>query len=82
VTGNSGCNSFRGQYRRETDSITFGPIASTKRGCRAPAGDREQALYRVLPEIRRLQVFRGDLLLLAGAGRTRLQLRPGVGLGG
>jgi len=36
----------------------------------------------VLPEVRSLQVFRGDLLLLDADGSTRIQLRQGAGIGG
>ncbi|MBA2255205.1 MAG: META domain-containing protein [Chloroflexi bacterium] len=57
-------------------------MASTRRGCPRPAAEWEAALYGVLPEVRSLQVFRGDLLLLDADGSTRIQLRQGAGIGG
>jgi heat shock protein HslJ len=33
VTGNDGCNSFFGPYKRDQDRLDFGPLASTRMAC-------------------------------------------------
>ena len=41
--GNSGCNSWFGDYTLEGDSLTFGPLGSTMMACPGPAMAVEQA---------------------------------------
>ena len=43
--GNSGCNSWFGDYTLEGDSLTFGPLGSTMMACPGPAMAVEQAFF-------------------------------------
>ncbi|MBK7990643.1 MAG: META domain-containing protein [Comamonadaceae bacterium] len=42
VSGSAGCNSFSGSYQTHGASVTFGPVATTRRMCNTPAGVMEQ----------------------------------------
>lgn len=42
VSGNSGCNSFTGQYAPSGSNITVSPLASTMMACESPEGAMEQ----------------------------------------
>jgi heat shock protein HslJ len=43
VTGFAGCNRYTGSYTLKDGSLSFGPLASTRKACQAPAGDLEGA---------------------------------------
>jgi heat shock protein HslJ len=42
LSGNSGCNTFSGEYKVNGDQITIGPLASTMMACSDPAGVMDQ----------------------------------------
>jgi heat shock protein HslJ len=42
ISGNSGCNTYSGQYTLSGQSITISPLASTMRACIEPEGVAEQ----------------------------------------
>jgi len=42
VSGNSGCNTYSGQYNLKGPSISIGPLASTMKACDKPQGIMEQ----------------------------------------
>jgi heat shock protein HslJ len=48
VTGNSGCNSFGGEYKVEGDKITFSGLASTLMACEEPLMTQEGNVFKVL----------------------------------
>jgi heat shock protein HslJ len=41
--GSDGCNRYMSGFTLEGDTLTFGPIATTRMACRGPAGAAEQA---------------------------------------
>jgi len=62
IVGNGGCNRFSGAYKTLTaDSISFGPIASTKMAC--PGNSRENEFYNLLDNTVSYSV-KGDSLIL------------------
>ncbi|HEX5826918.1 MAG TPA: META domain-containing protein, partial [Candidatus Limnocylindrales bacterium] len=48
VTVNAGCNSGQGSYELGEGTITFGPVATTKKACEEPAMQLEAAVLAVL----------------------------------
>ncbi|WP_069171490.1 META domain-containing protein [Streptomyces griseus] len=48
VRGGLGCNSFHGRATVSGSTITFGPLASTRKMCPGPQMELERALLRVL----------------------------------
>ena len=43
VSGFSGCNRYTGSYTLKNGSLSFGPLASTRKACQSAAGDLEGA---------------------------------------
>ncbi|MFN8034443.1 MAG: META domain-containing protein [Acidimicrobiia bacterium] len=68
ISGAAGCNTFSGTYLTEGDTITIGPLASTKRACADPAVDEQERHYLTALGLahtfgvagRRLDLFRAD----------------------
>lgn len=48
VTGNAGCNTFRGTYTTQGQSIAFGPLATTRRACAEPLMAQEREFLLAL----------------------------------
>jgi heat shock protein HslJ len=48
VTGSSGCNEFQGMVARDTGSLTFGELATTRRACTGDAAKLETTLLNSL----------------------------------
>lgn len=47
VSGNGGCNNFFGSYTQTGNSITFGPLASTKKACQGKMEAEAQFLNSI-----------------------------------
>ena len=45
ATGSGGCNQYRATYTDSGSSLTFGPIAATKRACVEPERNRQETEY-------------------------------------
>jgi heat shock protein HslJ len=68
VTGESGCNTFRGPYETSGGRITIGPLVSTKKACRDDALMTQEQHYLAALELAanyrvtgsRLELFRAD----------------------
>lgn len=65
VKGNGGCNAFNGTYTLAGESVTFGPLASTKKSCGPSADEQEYTYMSFLARIKTLKVD-GDELDLYG----------------
>jgi heat shock protein HslJ len=72
VNGNTGCNSFNGDFRLDAGRLNAGPLATTRRACAGRLQNaQERDLIALLGE--RLSVSRnraGKLVLTGRAGRT------------
>lgn len=71
INGYSGCNSFGGDFILKSDSLKFGPLTATQRGCLTSV---EPALFAQLRRVNRywvnkdsLKFFAQDTLLLSFA---------------
>ncbi len=70
VSGNGGCNGYRGSYRAEDGGISFGEVAITERGCPEPAGVMRQETQFVesFTSAKMYRFADGDLVLSDGSG--------------
>ncbi|HEX6084879.1 MAG TPA: META domain-containing protein [Thermoanaerobaculia bacterium] len=72
ATGSGGCNQYRATYTQSGSSLTLGPVASTKRACVEPEGNRHETEY--FDALSRVTSFavEGDRLMLRDASGTTL----------
>lgn len=75
VTGSSGCNTFSGTYALDGPTLTFGPLATTKKGCADPTMFVESAFLAAMGGITDWSVDAAGRLVLKGP--RPLILRPG-----
>jgi heat shock protein HslJ len=80
VSGNAGCNSYRGPYTVVGDRITFGPIVSTKRACLSEPLTQQETAYLAALSASTAYTLVGDRLTLRDdAGATQVLLvRPSL----
>jgi heat shock protein HslJ len=70
ASGSGGCNSFSGTYRVRGDSISFGPLISTRRACTNPvANQQEQEFFGAMGSASRFRLTRGNLSITYDRGR-------------
>lgn len=66
ASGNTGCNSFGGEYELSGGTLRFGVLATTRRACVDPELNQQEAAFlRALAETRGWRVA-GDTLVLSG----------------
>jgi heat shock protein HslJ len=77
ITGNAGCNSFHGEFRLSGESLSFGPLASTRKACPEGILDQEAGYLAALARTERVRIEGGKtLLLLPGEEGEPIRLRP------
>lgn len=64
--GFSGCNTYRGPYELDGDSISLGPLAGTLIGCPGPEADTEAAYLAALEGVDAWAIEGGELVLSTG----------------
>jgi heat shock protein HslJ len=67
ANGSAGCNTFNGDYESSGDTLTFGPLASTKMACEQGVMDQEAQVLAALGEVTSWSVEE-DRLTLSGEG--------------
>jgi len=68
VAGSGGCNDYSGSYTVSGATLTFGPLASTKKACAdAAVSDQEAAYFAALEKVKTF-AFSGGRLQLRDAG--------------
>jgi heat shock protein HslJ len=67
VAGNAGCNTYNGSYTAEGDTLSIGPIATTRMVCEASLLEQEQAFLAALQATSRYTLA-SDRLTLRDAG--------------
>lgn len=65
VRGSGGCNNFTGTYNLAGESLSFGPLASTKKMCGPAASEQEYSYLRFLSQISKLKVDGDELELFS-----------------
>jgi heat shock protein HslJ len=80
VSGNTGCNGFLGSYTTEGTSISFGPLATTRRACPSDASSaQEQAIIAAFGASASFEVVGERTTLRSADGATQLVvLRPSI----
>ena len=63
VSGNGGCNDFTGTFTLAEDSLSFGPLAATKKFCGGAAAEQEYTYLSFLATIIRVKVEDDELEL-------------------
>lgn len=74
VNGNGGCNNFFGSYTQEGNTITFGPLASTKMACQG----KMKAEAQFLSSIQKARAFDAthlEMTLRDEGGKVILRLQ-------
>lgn len=72
ANGNGGCNSFFGSYEIGPDTLTFGPLGSTRALCQEPSQGVEDAYLALLPEVAGWAVEDKTLSLSDASGAVTL----------
>jgi heat shock protein HslJ len=67
AVGFGGCNRFSASSRRAGDSLTFGPVVSTKMSC-ADGDELERSFLAMLPEVSTYQATDSALTLYGRGG--------------
>ena len=70
VSGNAGCNNYNGPYEIDGDSISIGPLASTKMACTSEELSKQEADFLAALELATSFTVTGDRLDLLRDGGT------------
>jgi heat shock protein HslJ len=72
VSGSSGCNTYSGPYKVQGETITIGPLATTKKLCEADVNEQETAYLAALEAATRFSTRQGALELRDGGGALQV----------
>ena len=72
--GNGGCNNFRGKYHQAANSITIGPLATTRKACPEDIMAGERNFLSALTSARGARTTHFKLVLLDADGTELLRL--------
>ena len=67
LSGNAGCNTYNGTYEVSGDSLTIGPLATTKKACEPDVNEQEANYLEALGRVTTYTI-RGDQLELRDDG--------------
>jgi len=78
ISGNAGCNNFTGSYTVDGDTLTVGPLATTRKMCSEPEGvmETEQAFLTDLGNAASFTFFGDTLTILDKDGGKLLVAKP------
>ena len=76
VQGQGGCNGFTGAWKRGAESLSFGPLASTRKLCAGPAMGQEDRFFAALSATMSARVEDGRLVFADGDGKAVARFRP------
>lgn len=74
VSGNGGCNSFRGDVDIEGATMKFGQLASTMMACEGAKSAQEALFHAALSQTVSYSVQDGELMLADAAGKIVARL--------
>ena len=72
IKGNTGCNSYFGNYTLDLYALSFNNIASTEMACDQPIMDVENAFMNALNSTGSYQIQNGELTLFSKTDRSIL----------
>lgn len=73
--GQGGCNSYTGTFKLENGTLTFGPLAATRRACPEAEMSQEQRFFAALGAVKGARIEDGKLLLVDLQGDPLVRLR-------
>ncbi len=77
ISGFSGCNTYTGRYEVMDDTLSVGPLASTRRACLSPAlQTQEQTYLQDLQAVRSFSVVGTQLILITQSGKRLVFVVP------
>ena len=76
ISGSSGCNTYNGTYTAEGESLTIGPLTTTRLACAPPVMDQEQAFLRALQASTRYELTADRLTLRNDERAIQVDLLP------
>jgi heat shock protein HslJ len=76
VSGSTGCNTFHGTYTLSGDSLSFGPLATTRKACEQEVMTQEQAFVQAMEQVTGFSI-EGSQLTLVDAGDSALLIFVG-----
>ncbi len=76
VTGDLGCNSFSGDYKRDGNKLSFQNVAATLRMCDPASMALEEKMQRLLKDTRRIRGNPEALSFIDSKGKVILTLVP------
>jgi putative lipoprotein len=77
VTGDSGCNRYRGSAAIDGNTLRFGPLAGTRRACPPAVMNQELRFYQAMEQVAAWRIAGTGLLHLVNAqGQVLLRAAP------
>jgi len=73
LSGSAYCNNISTSYRLQNNSITFGPIATTRKMCLPALMEQESLLLQALAKVKRFQLNNGQLSMYDQQGSLQLK---------
>lgn len=77
ISGNSGCNQYNASYQAQGSSISFGPIAGTKKLCGDPADSTETRYLQLLGDVGSYRISGRSMSMNDTSGTPILQFSQG-----
>ena len=78
VIGSSGCNDFKAPASGESQSVRFGPFASTRKACSEPIMEQERRYLTALGEGGRLERGMNLLFLIGNDGQPSVRFEAAM----
>jgi len=72
VTGDTGCNRYRGSAEISGTSISFGPMAGTRKACAPSLMDQEMKFYQAIAKVMSWEIADTGLLHLKDANSNTI----------
>jgi heat shock protein HslJ len=77
VTGNATCNTYNGSYKTDGDSVTVGPLATTRMACASEElNTQEQQYLAALQNAATYDITNGTLTIRDAAGASQVIATP------
>ena len=73
VSGAASCNNISSHYTQQNNSLTIGPVITTRKMCNPTVMEQESKMLTTLTKVRRFQLNNGQLTLLDQTGSVQIQ---------
>lgn len=73
LSGSASCNNISTSYSLQNNSITFGPIATTRKMCLPALMEQESLLLQALAKVKRFQLNNGQLSMYDQQGSLQIK---------